>query len=50
MTLPVGRDMAGMPVGMQLIGRPGSEARLLAIAIALEQLMIANDIWSNPAI
>jgi aspartyl-tRNA(Asn)/glutamyl-tRNA(Gln) amidotransferase subunit A len=49
-TLPVGRDMAGMPVGMQLIGRPGGEARLLAIAVALEQLLKTKDVWSSPAI
>jgi aspartyl-tRNA(Asn)/glutamyl-tRNA(Gln) amidotransferase subunit A len=48
-TLPVGRDRIGMPVGMQLIGRPGSEARLLAIAVALERLLKAKDVWDSPA-
>ncbi len=48
-TLPVGRDRIGMPVGMQLIGRPGSEARLLAIAVALERLLKAKDVWNSPA-
>jgi aspartyl-tRNA(Asn)/glutamyl-tRNA(Gln) amidotransferase subunit A len=48
-TLPVGRDRAGMPVGMQLIGRPGSEARLLAIAGAFERLLKAKDVWDSPA-
>jgi aspartyl-tRNA(Asn)/glutamyl-tRNA(Gln) amidotransferase subunit A len=48
-TLPVGSDNSGMPVGMQLIGPPRSEARLLAIAVALERLLKAKDVWSSPA-
>jgi aspartyl-tRNA(Asn)/glutamyl-tRNA(Gln) amidotransferase subunit A len=48
-TLPVGLDRAGMPVGMQLIGTPGSEPRLLAIAVALERLLKAKGLWSTPA-
>lgn len=48
-TLPVGLDQAGMPVGMQLIGSPGSEPRLLAIAVALERLLNARGLWSTPA-
>jgi aspartyl-tRNA(Asn)/glutamyl-tRNA(Gln) amidotransferase subunit A len=35
-TLPIGRDAAGMPVGLQLIARAGGEARLLALAAAVE--------------
>jgi len=31
-TLPVGRDKAGMPVGLQLIAPAWAEERLLAIA------------------
>lgn len=33
---PAGFDSGGMPVGLQLIGRPGSEALLLQIAIRLQ--------------
>lgn len=44
-TLPAGRDAAGMPVGLQLIGVPGSEARLLAIAVQLERLIAKKGIW-----
>jgi Asp-tRNA(Asn)/Glu-tRNA(Gln) amidotransferase A subunit family amidase len=44
-TLPVGRDAAGMPVGLQLIGTPNSEARLLAMAVQLERLLAKNGSW-----
>lgn len=36
-TLPVAVDPDGMPVGVQLIGRPGGEATLLAIGAQLER-------------
>ena len=38
-TLPVGLDAAGMPVGLQLLARHGSDARLLAIAYRIEQIL-----------
>jgi aspartyl-tRNA(Asn)/glutamyl-tRNA(Gln) amidotransferase subunit A len=44
-TLPVGRDAAGMPVGLQLIGTPNSETRLLAIAVQLERLLAQKGSW-----
>jgi aspartyl-tRNA(Asn)/glutamyl-tRNA(Gln) amidotransferase subunit A len=36
LTLPIG-DVDGLPVGIQLVGSPHSEARLLALGHALEQ-------------
>ncbi len=36
LTLPVGLDAHGMPVGLQLVGAPHSEARLLALGVAIE--------------
>ncbi|WP_167046568.1 amidase [Salinibacterium sp. ZJ454] len=36
-TLPVHQTAAGIPVGVQLIGRPGGEATLLAIGAQLER-------------
>ena len=36
-TVPLGKHANGMPVGVVLIGQPGSEAKLLAYAYALEQ-------------
>lgn len=38
LTLPVTTDAAGHPVSVQLIGRPGGEATLLALATQLEGL------------
>ena len=38
-TLPVGRDKAGMPVGLQLIAPTWAEERLLAIALAVERVL-----------
>jgi Asp-tRNA(Asn)/Glu-tRNA(Gln) amidotransferase A subunit family amidase len=37
-SLPAGRDIAGLPIGLQLIGSAWSEALLLRLANAAEQL------------
>ena len=37
--VPVGRSPAGMPIGLQLVGLPGTEEKLLAVAVQLEQLL-----------
>jgi aspartyl-tRNA(Asn)/glutamyl-tRNA(Gln) amidotransferase subunit A len=42
-TLPVGLDQAGLPVGMQLLGQPGAEAGLLALAQAVETVLGTAD-------
>jgi aspartyl-tRNA(Asn)/glutamyl-tRNA(Gln) amidotransferase subunit A len=39
MTLPVGLDAAGMPVGLQLMSPHGSEEKLLAAALCIENLI-----------
>ncbi|MGR2736840.1 amidase family protein [Billgrantia sp. Q4P2] len=36
LTLPVGRDAAGLPVGLQVLAGPWQDARLLAIGQAIE--------------
>jgi aspartyl-tRNA(Asn)/glutamyl-tRNA(Gln) amidotransferase subunit A len=36
-TLPVGRDGAGMPVGLQLVARGGWDEALLGVALAMER-------------
>ncbi|MFL9824844.1 amidase [Rhodoplanes sp. SY1] len=38
LALPAGFDDAGLPVGLQIVGRPGSEARLLALGQAFQAL------------
>src|SRR5699024_7283516 len=35
--VPAGRDTSGLPLGLQLIGRPWEEARLFGAAHVLEQ-------------
>jgi mandelamide amidase len=37
-TLPIARTAAGLPIGLSLDGPVGSDRRLLAIALALEQV------------
>ncbi|MBC7801719.1 MAG: amidase, partial [Gemmatimonadaceae bacterium] len=36
-SLPVGRDRHGMPFGLQIVGRRGGDAQVLAVAAALER-------------
>ena len=47
-TIPAGLDAAGMPVGLQLIGAPGSEPRLLAIARLFENTLARAGVWPPP--
>jgi aspartyl-tRNA(Asn)/glutamyl-tRNA(Gln) amidotransferase subunit A len=49
LSLPTGRDAAGMPVGLQLIAPPTGEAKLLAVAGAFERAFARADIWTPPA-
>ena len=35
-TVPAGRDSSGMPIGVQLVGRPWEDHRVLAAARLLE--------------
>ena len=42
-TLPAGLDAEGMPVGLQLLGHPGEEAALLALAQAAEAMLGTAD-------
>jgi len=36
LSIPCGRDSLGLPVGLQIIGRPFDEALILRVAAALE--------------
>ena len=38
LSLPCGFDARGVPIGLQLIGRPGAEADLLALAVRMQRL------------
>jgi aspartyl-tRNA(Asn)/glutamyl-tRNA(Gln) amidotransferase subunit A len=38
-TVPVGLDRAGMPVGLQLVGPDGQDERVLAAALAVERVL-----------
>jgi amidase len=40
LAIPAGRDEAGLPIGVQIVGPHWSEMRLLAIAAALEEVGI----------
>lgn len=40
--LPCGTDYTGIPFGLQIVGKPGQEAKLLGIARALEQVIAAD--------
>jgi aspartyl-tRNA(Asn)/glutamyl-tRNA(Gln) amidotransferase subunit A len=42
LTVPVGHDSAGLPIGMQLLGRPLGEPTLLRVGHAYEQTQPAR--------
>lgn len=41
-SVPIGHDKEGLPIGLQLIGRPWGEASILRVASALEELCAAS--------
>ena len=43
--VPAGRSFEGLPVGVQIVGRPLEEERVLAVARHIEQ---ALDGWQKP--
>lgn len=44
LSVPVGRDTAGMPIGMQLLGRPFAERTLLRVGHAYERTQPARSL------
>jgi amidase len=46
--LPVGRDAAGMPFGLQIVGPRGGDALVLAAAAALEAALAADPATARP--
>jgi aspartyl-tRNA(Asn)/glutamyl-tRNA(Gln) amidotransferase subunit A len=49
LSLPIGHDAAGMPVGLQLIAAPMNEPKLLAVAAAFERAFAKAELWTPPA-
>ncbi|APE45624.1 hypothetical protein BOO69_18835 (plasmid) [Sulfitobacter alexandrii] len=49
MSVPVGMSSDGIPIGMQIVGPWHSEARILAVAAAIERLMPWADRWPPAA-
>jgi len=49
LSLPIGHDAAGMPVGLQLIARPMDEPKLLAVAAAFERTFAQAGLWTPTA-
>jgi Asp-tRNA(Asn)/Glu-tRNA(Gln) amidotransferase A subunit family amidase len=48
LTVPVGRNGRGMPVGVQLVAAPGGEQMLLAAGMAVQQALMPQ--WRGPAL
>jgi amidase len=46
--IPCGRDHAGLPFGIQVIGPNGADARVLEVAHALEQALAADSATARP--
>lgn len=51
-SLPVGLDRNGMPFGLQIVGPRGGDAKVLAVAAALESLLAGDPLtaWPKPDI
>jgi len=45
--VPVGRSPGGLPIGVQLVGRPWEEEQVLAVAAALER---ESGAWKSPPV
>lgn len=48
-SLPVGLDEKGMPFGLQIVGPRGGDAKVLAVAAALEDLFSCDDRLRKPS-
>jgi aspartyl-tRNA(Asn)/glutamyl-tRNA(Gln) amidotransferase subunit A len=49
LSLPIGHDAAGMPIGLQLVARAMEEPKLLAVAAAFERVFAQAGLWTPPA-
>ena len=48
LSLPVGRDAAGMPFGLQIVGPRGGDALVLGVAAALERALAGDPRTARP--
>jgi Asp-tRNA(Asn)/Glu-tRNA(Gln) amidotransferase A subunit family amidase len=48
LSLPVGLDRNGMPFGLQIVGPRGGDARVLAVAAALEAALAGDPLTARP--
>jgi len=48
LSLPVGLDVKGMPFGLQIVGRRGGDAAVLAVAAELERLLAGDQRTARP--
>ena len=49
-TIPVGRDEAGMPFGLQIIGRRHEDAKLLSFAREIEAICASDSTFAPPRV
>ncbi len=47
-SLPLGRDESGLPFGLQIVGRRGGDAQVLAVAAALEEACASEPLLCRP--
>jgi amidase len=47
-SLPVGLDRHGLPFGLQIVGPRGGDAKVLAVAAALEKLLAGDPLTARP--
>lgn len=47
-SLPVGLDRLGMPFGLQIVGPRGGDAKVLAVAAALEEALAGDPLTARP--
>ncbi len=48
LVLPLGRDEAGFPFGVQIVGRRGADAEVLAIGAAIESALAGDAALGRP--
>jgi aspartyl-tRNA(Asn)/glutamyl-tRNA(Gln) amidotransferase subunit A len=43
LSIPCGFDMDGLPISVQIVGRPGEDARVLSVGRWVERLLMASN-------